>query len=229
MQMKKKTVGIMVGFLALLLVIGCWRNLRPGIFVGDKFLVKKSEEYFKSGDDEIRMIKGDGFTNFQIVMDGEEKTAGLVWSRNDRMYGIEHDYAEITFSDGTVIAGTWFTNMMLVNDKGTPLILLNNPIVISINDEVVPISNETLSNVLCRLDLGMIERNGSGAFVVVGALVYVLGAVTILYPETMHFLGSRWRYRNAELSEDGKMMEQFGGVICMIFGFLVAMNVTGVR
>lgn len=229
MKINKKT-GIMIGILVLLVLIGGWRNLRTGIFVQDKFFVQKDEDYYKSGDDEIRMIRGDGFTNFQMVLNGEERTAGLVWSKSDRLYNVEHDYAEITFDDGEVIRGTWFANDMLVDDTGMPIVYLNYPLVrVSVGDVPEPISNAALSNILCRLDLRMIEKNGSVGFIILGALIYGLGMLTFLYPEKMFFLGSRWQFRNPELSDDGILMQQFSGVVCMIVGFVIALNLPGLR
>lgn len=223
-----KKISILIGILLILVVIGCWRNVRTGIYIGDKFLVQKEDGYFKAGDDEIRMIRSDGFTNFQMVLNGEVRSAGLVWSRSDRLFDVEHDYAEITFGDGEIVEGTWFANDLLVNDSGTPLIYLDYPLItITANDEPVPISNITLSNVLCRMDLGMVDKNGSIGFVILGALVYGLGVLTFLFPEKMFFLGSRWQFRNPELSDDGIMMQKFGGVICMIVGFVIALNLPG--
>ena len=77
--------------------------------------------------------------------------------------------------------------------------------------------------------LGHGTENGSGAFIILAIVVYVIGALTFLYPEKMFFLGSRWQFKNPELSEDGKMMEQFGGVVLMIVGFVIALNISGLR
>jgi len=72
-----------------------------------------------------------------------------------------------------------------------------------VDDTVRVISNEALSQYLCQIDRGEMVKNGHIAMVLVGALIYVIGAVTFLFPEKMYFLGSRWRYKNAELSDDG--------------------------
>lgn len=222
-----KKILVLAMIMVLMIVLGGWRNLRPGIEVGDEFFVQKSAEYYKKGNDEIRLIKGDGFTDFQMVIDGTPRNANLVWSKRN-LFDVEYDYAEIKFEDAT-IEGYWFESNMLVDNKGVPLIYRSYPISVTVNGEKVPISNVALSNILCRLDLGMVQKNGSGAFIILAIVVYVIGALTFLYPEKMFFLGSRWQFKNPELSEDGKMMEQFGGVVLMIVGFVIALNISGLR
>lgn len=230
-MMEKKKAAILAGILVILVVIGGFRNMRTGIVVGDTFLYERSDGYFKAGDDEIRVIKGDGFTNFEIVLDGETRRAGLSWSRKNGLFDseIEHDYATMTFDDGTMVEGYWFSDDMLVDQDGRPVIWTNPGAMIVVGDAVRVISNEELSQDLCQIDRGLTVKNGHIAMVLVGALVYVIGAVTFLFPEKMHFLGSRWRYKNAELSEDGIMMEQFGAVICMIMGAVLIVNLAGLR
>lgn len=229
-MMEKKKAAILAGILVILVVIGGFRNMRTGIVVGDTFLYERSDGYFKAGDDEIRVIKGDGFTNFEIVLDGEARRAALSWSRRTGAFGaeIEHDYATLTFDDGTVVEGFWFADVLIDKD-GRPVLWANQGEMIVVHDMVRVISNETLSQDLCQIDRGLTVKNGHIAMVLVGALVYVIGAVTFLFPEKMHFLGSRWRYKNAELSEDGIMMEQFGAVICMIMGAVLIVNLAGLR
>ncbi len=224
MKISKKAM-FFIGLLVFLVASGCWRNVRTGIYVGDQFFVEKGDGYYKSGEDELWMTRGDGFTNFKLIQDGGMRSAALVWSRSDRLFDVEHDYATITFADGTVVRGTWFANDMLVDDSGTPLIFLDYPLMtVTVGGEPVPLSNTDLSHVFCRLDLGMTTKNGSIGFVIIGALIYGFGVLTFLYPEKVYFFGNRWRYRNPELSDDGIMMQQFGGIVCMIVGFVIALN-----
>ena len=51
-----------------------------------------------------------------------------------------------------------------------------------------------------------------------GVLVYVLGIVTILNPDGVHFFLSRWKYNNPELSEPGRLLEQIGGGFIVVIG-----------
>lgn len=62
-----------------------------------------------------------------------------------------------------------------------------------------------------------------------GGLLYLIGAVTFLYPEKVHFFGTRWRYKNAELSDDGIMMQMFSAVVMMIMAAIIMMNPALIR
>ena len=48
--------------------------------------------------------------------------------------------------------------------------------------------------------------------------MYVLGIVTILNPDGVHFFLSRWKYNNPELSEPGRLLEQIGGGFIVVIG-----------
>ncbi len=226
MKIKDKPKAILIGIFIMLIIIGGFRNTRIGVTVGDKFLVEREDGYFRSGNHEIRMIKGEGFTNFQMVLHGENRTAALRWSRSDALFDIEQDYATLTFDDGTVIEGTWFSDDMLLDKDGLPL-GWSSGFMSADGDTVRVISNEELSNVLCKLDLGKTEQSGSIGIVLVGGLIYILGALSFLYPEKVHFFGNRWRYKNAELSDDGIFMEKFGGIIGMVIGAFFMINLAG--
>lgn len=219
-KIERKSILVLAGIFVVLLVIGCFRNLRTGIFVGDKFFYEREAGYYTSGDNEIRMIKGDGFTNFQIVLLEEVRNAGLAWSKKESSYGVEQDYATITFENGTVVEGTWFGEI-LVGEDGFPLDW-GIAIYTDMQDRV-RVSDEALSEVLCELDLGMTPKNGSILVIFCGGLIYLIGALVWLYPEEMYFLGSRWRYKNAELSYDGIMMQRFSAVVMMIMAAVVMM------
>ncbi len=191
-------------------------------------MVEREDGYFKSGDHEIRMIKGEGFTNFQIVLHGENRTAALQWSRSDVLFDVEHDFATLTFDDGAIIEGTWFSDDILLDKDGLPLGWANG-FMSADGNAVRVISNEALSNVFCKIALGKTEQNGSIGVVLVGGLIYILGALSFLYPEKVHFFGNRWRYKNAELSDDGIFMEKFGGIIGMVLGAIMVINLAGLK
>lgn len=226
-KIENKTIVVLIGIFVVLAIIGCFRNLRTGIFVGDKFFYEREEGYYESGDNEIRMIKGDGFANFQIILHGETRNAGLVWSRKDALFGVEHDYATVTFEDGTVVEGIWFADGMLVDEEGLPLYW--GIAVFTDMQDRVRVSNEELSEVLCKLDLGMTHKNGSISAIICGSFVYLIGALVYLYPEEMYFLGSRWRYKNAELSYDGILVQKFGGILCIVMALILMVNPMGIR
>ena len=225
-KIENKAVLVLTGIFVVLVIIGCFRNLRTGIPVGDKFLIEREEGYYKSGDNEIRMIKGEGFTNFQIVFHEESMNAALEWSEKKALFGAEHDYAIIRFENGTVVEGTWFADT-LVHDDGFPMDW--GLTVYTDSQDRVRVSDEALSNVLCKLDLGMTTNNGSVWAIICGGLIYLIGALVWLYPEEMYFLGSRWRYNKAELSDDGIMMQRFSAILMLVMAAFLMINPMGLR
>lgn len=51
------------------------------------------------------------------------------------------------------------------------------------------------------------------------SLIYLLGVLHFLFPETMAFFGSRWQYRyEPELSDSGLAMMKFSAVLLMLIG-----------
>ena len=223
-----KKILILAGIFLLMIVIGCVRNLRQGIYIFDEFLVQKSENLYRSGKDEIRLIRAADGTTFELTFNGITKRATLVWSKSTKLFDLEHDYATITFDDGTVVEGTWFRDSQLLDQDRMPISwAMDDMISFSGVSEMTGFDAGGLAVLLCRLDHGDTEQNGTLYFVLLGALLYVIGVLNFLYPDMMHFMGSRWRYRNAELSDDGRLAEQVGGVVCMIVGFLAAINVAG--
>ena len=227
-RLPEKKILILAGIFLFMIIVGCVRNLREGIYILDDFLVQKSEDYFKSGKDEIRLIRAADGTTFELTFNGVTKRATLVWSKSTEFLNVEHNFASVTFDEGVVAEGIWFSDSMLMGLDGMPLSFEM--------DEKIRFSNEKksssfeaakLAEVLCRLDLGDTEKNGDFRLVLMGGLLYVIGALVFLYPDKMHFLGSRWQYKHAELSDDGRLAEQAGGVVMMIVGFVAAINVYG--
>lgn len=84
------------------------------------------------------------------------------------------------------------------------------------------ISKHALADFLLNAADGEDQSRGSAWVALLYALLYLLGAITILWPEKVAFFGWRWRYRsNPELSEDGLLYEYFCGVISIIGGILL--------
>lgn len=77
-----KKILILAGIFLLMIVIGCVRNLRQGIYIFDEFLVQKSENLYRSGKDEIRLIRAADGTTFELTFNGITKRATLVWSKS---------------------------------------------------------------------------------------------------------------------------------------------------
>lgn len=221
-----KTAGILILLFVILLVFGLWRNVRRGIYVGDFFLYRKDASWYKNASDEIRMSREEDRTFFTINYDGEEKSAELIWNVEEAADSILQDqkYATITFGDGSVVEGKWDNNQfgMLVDEDGLPLEW--GEVTVTIAGERPEISDVSWSNALCRMDLGLTEKNGEIWFVVIGAICYILGVLNFLYPEQMYFLFSRWKYARAELSDVGIAVEKIGAVVVMIMGAVFMMR-----
>ena len=227
-RLPEKKILILAGIFLFMIIVGCVRNFREGIYILDDFLVQKSEDYFKSGKDEIRLIRASDGTTFELTFNGVTKRATLVWSKSTEFLNVEHDYASVTFDEGVVAEGIWFSDSMLMGLDRMPLsFTMDEKIRFSNGKKISSFEAAKLAEVLCRLDLGDTEKNGDFRLVLMGGLLYVIGALVFLYPDKMHFMGSRWQYKNAELSDDGRLAEQAGGVVMMIVGFVAAINVYG--
>lgn len=84
-------------------------------------------------------------------------------------------------------------------------------------DSYSSIGKSPLVRLLLDMREGEAEARGVGWVALLYALVYWIGAATLLWPEEMAFFGSRWRYSTEpELSDDGLMFQYIGGVIAMI-------------
>jgi len=227
-RLPEKKILILAGIFLFMIIVGCVRNFREGIYILDDFLVQKSEDYFKSGKDEIRLIRAADGTTFELTFNGVTKRATLVWSKSTEFLNVEHDYASVTFDEGVVAEGIWFSDSMLMGLDRMPLsFTMDEKIRFSNGKKISSFEAAKLAEVLCRLDLGDTEKNGDFRLVLMGGLLYVIGALVFLYPDKMHFMGSRWQYKHAELSDDGRLAEQAGGVVMMIVGFVAAINVYG--
>ena len=76
---------------------------------------------------------------------------------------------------------------------------------------------QALVGLLMDMAEGRAEPRGIAWAALLYAVVYWIGAATLLWPEQMAFLGSRWRYSSEpELSDEGLIFECLGGAIAMI-------------
>jgi len=224
----ERKVLILCGIFLVMIVVGCMRNLRQGIYIFDDFLIQKSKDHFKKGKDEIRLIRAEDGTTFELVFHGAARRATLVWSKSTELFDVEQDYATVIFDDGTVVEGTWFSNDQLLGSDLMPVSWsVDETIHFSGGSKMTGFDAGGLAELLCRLDRGDTESNGDFLLVFFGSLIYIIGALTFLYPDKMYFMGSRWKYKQAELSDDGRLAQQAGGVVMMIVGFVAAINVYG--
>lgn len=208
---KNKSVIVLLALFVIALAFSGWRNFRKGVYIGDDFFYKKGETLYQNGENTISFQRSGGVTQFTVFMNGEQQTAEMKW---------DGDHAAITYGDGAVVKGSW-DGQRLLGEDGIPLIYSLDEITVTIGNEIVPVGKGTLSNVLCRLDRNETENRGFGMMIAVGTILYLIGALTFLFPNESHFFLRRWAYRETELSEEGLLAEKIGGIVAMIAGAVV--------
>lgn len=216
----RKSAIVMIAVLILLLIPSGLINLRRGVYMGDRFYMPHD-----NGDNSWTYRSGTGYevtldwcgtgTGCGVRTGGSEQGVQLDWT---------DDWARLEFDDGTVLEGRW-TGEDLIDAEGKPLWMNDDEsesiIQIIVGDKTdVQLRKYTIACALCRMDRNELVPFGSGWVMLLGAAIYIFGMLNILYPEKMHFLGNRWRYENAELSDAGYMMQVFGGIVLLIFGVI---------
>lgn len=210
--MKKRIIALAL-ILALLFAAALLFNARRGVSLGEHFLRRKSGSVFEeSARWRIALSRGADGTAFDIRAGEEALRATLTW---------QDAYARVAFDDGETIEGAWrAADATLIGADGVPLAWMDG-IFISVNGESLPVSRAALANALCRIDTDHTEARGSLLLPFAGAALYALGAAAFLWPEAVYFLGMRWRYETAELSDAGRLAEQTGGVAAMLAAALM--------
>ncbi len=209
-------------FLAILsiyincLVSGIRIGLRRGIDLGDDFFYKKgSGHYAADKDNQIRLSSQGQSEHASIVLNGKAQEAELSWRGNE---------VKITYGDGTVTEGTW-GNDCLLDKEGMPVMYSGEAVIAVTGDKAKEVGKEVLSDALCRVSRDAAEIRGSVWFMLLGTVLYGFGIFALKNPEGSHFFLNRWRYRDAELSEEGKAAEQIGGAVFLIFGAVLVSGV----
>ncbi|MDD7446214.1 MAG: hypothetical protein PUK79_07295 [Clostridiales bacterium] len=203
----KKKIALLAAVLLALFVSAMAFNLQRGVTVGETFLPKRSDAlYQKNADYRVSLSHDGDKTLCDIRFGAETLSAALIW--NGERVRIEYD-------DGTVVAGVWYpAEKWVMDEEGMPVIWSDGATVI-VNGETVSIGRGALANALCRMDTNAAEPRGSAALLLVGALLYALGAAALLWPEQTFFFANRWRYNVPELSEEGAAAQRLGGVAMM--------------
>lgn len=198
---KWKALAAVIALVSL--ILGWYWTLRPGIFVGDDFYYRvNSEKLARSASDYI--VKT-GENSYDIRYRQEEKSVQV--TSNGSFYSF-------AFSDGKTVEGNW--NGVFLDDGS------DFPFEITVSDNGVPavFSHQAHAITLIHWQEKEFTTISVWYILLLGLLFYVIGVVTIWFPEEMYFLFSRWQYRNAELSDAGKMAEQFGGIMLCGLGIL---------
>lgn len=172
---RKIQIIILSLIFGVLFGLGLWINLRPGIYVWDEFLYRKSAEVYQRGENAIEVQQSDDSFFFDVRWDGEEKTATLMWSETSSPYGDKK--VTITFDDNEVIEGVWGRNDDLLGEDGLP-IWWDSGVIISVSGEQEPIGNTVLAEVLCKIAFGETEKFGSVLAMVLGAF-FMLGMLPV--------------------------------------------------
>lgn len=203
----KKKIALLAAVLLALFVSAMAFNLQRGVTVGETFLPKRSDAlYQKNADYRVSLSHDGDKTLCDIRFGAETLSAALTW--NGERVRIEYD-------DGTVVAGVWYpAEKWVMDEEGMPVIWSDGATVI-VNGETVSIGRGALANALCRMDTNAAEPRGSAALLLVGALLYALGAAALLWPEQTFFFANRWRYNVPELSEEGAAAQRLGGAAMM--------------
>ncbi len=83
-------------------------------------------------------------------------------------------------------------------------------------------SRGTLIPLMIHLSEGKVEQRGHIVLALPFTLLYLVGALSFLYPEQAAFFGSRWRYLNEpELSDAGLFSMQFCSILIMILAVVM--------
>lgn len=219
-KFRRKLPWIMGAILILAIGASAWINLRPGVYVGDDFLYRKRWNYYVNGGNEIRITNTDGNTTFSTDLFGEKKIAEITWKGGEPL---------VEFDDGEIVTGNWgvWNGEEYILDEENLPIVLEEGMTIVVNNEIEQrqVSNKTLANILCRIDSTEnwkgVETKGHWAFILIGAIAYLIGMACFYFPEETALLFTRWKYDYVELSDMALFAEKAGGVAAMVIGVVM--------
>lgn len=197
--MTKKIILLALG-LAVLLAPAALLNTRQGVYAGDVFLPRTENGYGP-----IVLTLEDGAVTFSGTAADTDFTAALCR---------DGDMVSIAFADGETLTGHW-DGANLCNDDGMPYAYTAHAVTVTVGNEPSPLGRAPLADVLCRMAFGVTEARGALHLLVVGTVLYVLGALYVLIPEKMYFLGRQWVFSHAELSDMGRLGQVIGGWVLL--------------
>lgn len=200
-------IGVVV-FVALA-AAGVYCNARQGVWLDGAFYAQTSEGTFAAGGDRIAIERTENGARFTGEVAGAALEAQL--TQTDGLVRVEM---------GEDVVEGYPANGGLVDSEGLPL-AWNQGITVSVGGEEPPTNPYALADALYGMYAGATEPRGEWGMVWIYALLYWMGLTAILWPEEMHFLLSRWAYRNAELSDAGMAMQRLGGGVAMVASVVV--------
>ena len=194
------------------------RNLPNGIYVDDEFFYLISGTLLESDEkNQISLKANDSEIDFTITLNGSVQKAKLK---------SEGSHVSIDYENGPSIDGEW-SGERIINDEGMPLEFDLDEITVWTDGKSskTNLRYSSLSNALYQISQNQLTKRNSIWTILLGISFYAIGALEFLYPNTYHFFLRGWRYKKAELSEEGAITEKIGGIIVMIIA-LVA--ITGI-
>lgn len=191
---------------------GWYFTLRAGVYFGDDFYYRVEESVFRrNSSNQIRFTSDH---DFKIVSDQGACTGSMQ---------VKDDAVDFSFSDGTSVSGVW--NGMFFYDGDEDHLFRIEAETTTDGRKEPEFDPLRYTSVLCSIYFHEYETISHVSIAVMGVLFYILGIVTILYPEQMHFFLSRWRYQHPELSESGILVERISGAVICVMGIGVMSGV----
>lgn len=192
------------------LLTGWYFAFRKGVEIGDSFFYKVSDTMYRH--DKANYIEALSDSSFKIVSDDGDKTASI---HADDMS------VTIDFSHGESLTGFW-NGECLQDADGFPLGWDSFSVTAQYSDgtsDPEPAAGSiSYAEAICRIYFGQETARSVWYVPVLGIILYIIGVITVMYPEEMHFLFIRWRYRNPELSDEGILLERISGIALCIAG-----------
>jgi len=212
--MKKRLILAALAFV-LLAVPAAWLQLRDGVMLGTDFYAQQTPDLYALRKNTVSIERSEQGAVFDLSINGTAQS--VVMETDGKRYSFQYE-------DGALVegfAGHWSDE--LVDAEGVPLGWTDG-VAIYIGEEPVDDAfsgKYNLSNVLFRMHEGICEQKGHVLLIVFGLLLYALGVASILWPEKVHFFGSRWRYAHAELSSDGIAVQILSGIANIVLAIVL--------
>ncbi len=65
------------------------------------------------------------------------------------------------------------------------------------------------------------DYSGKGPLFIAAFLLFLIGGIALAFPNVMWYLGTGWRFQNAEPSEAALFMNRAAGFVAIVFGFVL--------
>lgn len=206
------TIIILAAVFSVFLISSSWKNFRKGVYIGDQFFYKISDTLYRNGSsDDIKLQNSGDETEFALLLDGKPQTVQMQWSG---------DSVEILYEDGTVINGRW-DGRHICDEDGAPVVYNWNELAQIRGGEYARNEKGTVSIALCKISQEETEMRGSIWGTIAGVIIYLIGSLTVLFPNEVYFFLSRWAYKEPELSAAGMFVQRLCGVVIMIVGIVI--------